>query len=410
MKVKTYNKILINTFIFVSLIFGQINNYTYKRQINGVDSNWHKIILPNDLFEKTEVNFNDLRIIGFTEKGDTIEVPYIINRTDARINTKEQRFSIINESKNSQGYFYTFEVPKMDYVNQIDLRFSKKNFDWRIRLEGSQNLIDWFDIIENYRLLSINNKDVTFDYSKIVFLKSKYKYYRLFVNSIENPELVGANIFINEDEKAKLIDYSINSLEVLNNKQKKQTQINIKLNYKVPVSKIKIEIKDKEDYYRPVTIDYIIDSIKTEKGWRHNTKKITSGILNSFEKNIFSFEPTISNNFTIIINNFDNKSLEIDQVVLQGPIYELIGRFDYKADYYLFYGNKKAIKPNYDLNHFINRIPEELFNLSLGTEIIIQEEVNEEENPIVENKIWLWLIISSIVLLLGWFSIKMLKK
>lgn len=410
MKIKPNNIIVIHLLLFMSIIFGQLNNYSYKRQIKGVEGEWHKIILPNEMFQKIENNFNDLRIIGFTEKGDTIEVPYLLNETNSRIEQKELSFSVINKSNNDKGYFYTFELPMLDYVNQINLKFTKDNYDWRVSLEGSQNLNNWFNIIDNYRLVSISNNEVNFNFSKILFSKSKYKYYRLFINSLENPELEKANIFINEDGKTKFNDYKIKSFEVYNNKQKKQTQINIKLNSKVPVSKIKIEVQDKFDYYRPCSITYIQDSIKTEKGWKYNTNHLSNGTLNSFEENSFLFEPYIADNFIITIDNFDNKPLVIEKVLLQGPIYELLGRYDFEGDFNLFYGNKKAKQPNYDLKHFVNKIPEELNTLVLGNEIIQKKDVLVEENLFFENKIWLWIIISSIVLLLGWFSIKMLKK
>ncbi|MFT5337817.1 MAG: hypothetical protein ACI9YL_001829, partial [Luteibaculaceae bacterium] len=54
-----------------SFSYGQVDDYNYKREIKGVQDQWHKIILPNDIFGKTEPDFSDIRIFGLTERNDT---------------------------------------------------------------------------------------------------------------------------------------------------------------------------------------------------------------------------------------------------------------------------------------------------------------------------------------------------
>jgi hypothetical protein len=66
--------------------------------------------------------------------------------------------------------------------------------------------------------------------------------------------------------------------------------------------------------------------------------------------------------------------------------------------------------PVYDLINFKNKIPTELENLNLGSEMkgdIVHEEAYV---PIVQKKSWLWLVLIAMVLLLSYFSIKMLKQ
>ena len=58
--------------------FGQMDDYNYKRELKGVDEQWHKVILPNEIFGKSSQNLTDIRIFGLPENNDTIEAPYLL--------------------------------------------------------------------------------------------------------------------------------------------------------------------------------------------------------------------------------------------------------------------------------------------------------------------------------------------
>ena len=91
-------------------------------------------------------------------------------------------------------------------------------------------------------------------------------------------------------------------------------------------------------------------------------------------------------------------------------IHELIVRFTDQASYYLTYGNKRADRPNYDIEHFSNNIPKTLTALNLGGELTIEKDAVSTTDPLFKNKIWLWIVITIIILLLGWFSVELIKK
>ena len=80
------------------------------------------------------------------------------------------------------------------------------------------------------------------------------------------------------------------------------------------------------------------------------------------------------------------------------------------ANYFLVYGNKNAQKPTFDIINFADKIPENLKELSIGDEIAIDKKAEIKTKPLFENKYWLWGIMFVIIALLGWFSLKMMKK
>jgi hypothetical protein len=394
-----------------SFSFGQINEYSYKRELKGISDQWHKITLPDEVFGKTAQDLSDIRIYGITSENDTIEAPYLLKLVNKKTSSsKEVVFKSLNASHNEKGYYFTFEIPTTEPINKIKLDFSQKNFDWRIKLEGSQDQNDWFTIAENYRILSINNGNTDFQFTELTFPSSKYRFFRLLIKSKEKPYLTVARIEKNEVTEGEFRNYRIKEYDIKENRKTRQTEIDIELQLPVPISHLKINVSDTFDYYRPVTIKYLADSFNTEQGWKYNYRTLTSGTLNSIKKNGFNFSSTTVQKLKILIHNQANQPLNIDKVQVKGFEHELVARFTEQATYFLTYGNKTAANPKYDIDHFPVKIPKSLATLKLGEELSIEKEEPKVTEPLFENKTWLWIVMSFIILLLGWFSVKMIRK
>ena len=398
-------------FLVCSYSFGQIEEYNFKRELRGISNQWHTITLPDEVFGKVSQDLNDIRIFGVTEKKDTIEAPYLLRIANKEsVSSNEVVFKTLNTSYNDNGYYFTFEIPTSEPVNRIKLDFSQKNFDWRIKLEGSQNQKDWYTITDNYRVLSIKNNRTDFQFTELTFPSSKYRYFRVLIKSKEKPYLSVASITQNEIKEGTFRNYKIKNFDIKENRKSKQTEIDVELKMPVPISHLKIVVSDTFDYYRPITIKYLSDSVKTEKGWLYNYRTLTSGTLNSIEKSGFNFKSTTIQKLKIVIHNGANQPLEIDEIQVKGYLHELVARFTEKATYFLTYGNQSVSKPNYDINHFANKIPNSLTKLELGEELILDKEETIVAEPLFKNKAWLWAVMSFIILLLGWFSLKMIRK
>lgn len=393
-----------------SFSYGQIEQYNFKRELKGISEQWHKIIIPDKIFGKVSQELTDIRIFGITTSNDTIEVPYLLRLASEKTFVKDVAFKTINVSQNNKGFYFTFEIPTTEPINQIKLDFKQNNFDWRVKLEGNQNQSDWFTINENYRILSIKNEITDFQFTKLTFPSSKYRFFRLYIDSKEKPELTFASITQQEITKGRFRNYSIKKFGKKENRETKQTEIDIELQVPVPISYLKINIKDSFDYYRPITIKYLNDSTKTEQGWKHNYNTLAAGTLNSIEKNEFKFSSKTVQKLKILIHNQDNQPLAIDTLIVKGYEHEILARFTEPASYFLTYGNKVAARPNYDIERFTDKVPMTLTTLDLGNELTIERKQVYETAPLFKNKTWLWGIISLTILVLGWFTIKMMRK
>lgn len=403
------NFLLLFLFLTANNLFSQINNYNYSREIKGVSETWHAIDLPDAIFGKVLPTLNDIRIYGLTEN-DTIEIPYILKIASEKQSEEKVAFNLINSSEKMGMYFFTFEIPSEKTINEIQMNFKQENFDWLANVEGSNDNTEWFSIITDYRILSIKNDQTDYRFTTVKFPKSKYHYIRLSIKSDKKPDLVAAKTQINTSELPDFKIYKVKKFSVTEDKQLKKTILTIDFSQPIPLSFLSFKITDSIDYYRPISIKYLADSIKTEKGWKPNFVGLERSVLSSLENNGVYFESTIAKKLRVEIENFDNRPLNIEGVIAKGYTHKLVARFGENANYYLVYGKKTANKANYDISKFTANIPGNISEVKLSDEKVIDKKEESKTSPLFENKLWLWIVMGLIICTLGWFTIKMMQK
>ena len=404
MKIKTIYFLLL---LCPWAIFAQLRDYDRQIPLIGITDTWHKVTLPNSVFTHVKGDFSDIRMYGAREK-DTIEVPFVLTSSAPSGIEEEMEFTLINSTSNTSGNFYTYAVPIDKPINKIELSFKNKNYDWKINLEGSQERSRWFTILKDYRILSIKNSQTNYSFSGLSFPDAKYKYYRIHIKTTDTPELESTSIVSNKVVPGTYVSYKTEHIDIT--QQGKKTQIDVDLKMRLPISFLKINVIDDYDYYRSVTVSYVSDSVKTDKGWKYSYGNLFSSTLTSLEVKGFTFRNTLTNKLRISIQNYDNPPLKISSVDTQGYSYNLVGRFTEPATYYLTYGNKNAYPPRYDLQQTGFELPENIGSLQLGKEENIDKPKVITQAPLFENKWWLWGIMGIIILVLGGATLKMMKE
>lgn len=430
-------KIIFQFSFALSLIFCSTSvfaqNFLYKREVKGIlqkkETNWYKINVPLEVLEKTSIDFSDVRIVGVSDS-DTLEVPFLARKTVQRFENEQVNFKIINSSKKDNAYFFTLEkdAKTEESINLIQLDFENTNFDWRIKLEGSQNQNEWFEILNDYRIISIQNEFTDYKFTKLIFSNSKYNYYRIkIVNKSESqsdrfennePKLNAATLFLQKTTAGDFEDLKIISQKIKINKEKKQTSIDIELSHSIPIDFISLEVKNDFDYYRTIQFNYLLDSTKTEKGVIYNFVALHTSTLSSIEKqsgksHFFIHSNEKSKNYQIIIDNQDNQPLDIGQLEIKSYVNHFFARVaptDKNVNYFLMYGNERLQKPNYDIVRFESTIPNEVTLLELDSEQKIPQKEVEKVTPLFENSLWLWGLMGIIIIVLTVFTFKMMKK
>ncbi len=390
--------------------FAQMDTYQYERALTGIEDEWHNIIIPSKVFENLQPDLSDLRIYGLTSTNDTIVAPYLLETLSDQVVQHKIPFKIINRSKGAEGFYYTFQVPTETSINAIDLDFKVANFDWNVSLQGSQDQQEWFTILEDYRILSIQNNITNYSFSQLRFPEANYTYLRLLVKTKETPQLKGAHLNKVEVNKGTILNFPIRSMFQNTDRGTKITEVDVVLEETVPVSELHIEVENTYDFYRALKIEYRSDSLNTEKGWTYQYSTLTKGVLHSLEPQRFSFKSTLAKHLKVTLYNKDNEPLSLGKIKVYGPQHQLLARFSQPAAYRLVYGKASAKLPSYDIARFKSKVPKDLKALHVGDEVSLEKQKSPEARPLFQNKYWLWGIIGVIILILGGFTLSMMKK
>jgi Protein of unknown function (DUF3999) len=385
---------------------GQEKGFKFKRKINGPPSDgWYALPLPDDIYHGLHRNFPDLRIFQFSG-GDTLEVPYLLKVRADEATDEVEELQMLNKSKKDGKLFLTFVQKSGQQVNQLDLDFEEVNFNAYVQLEGSPNQHEWFSIDTLQRILSIRNGDIDFHTTTLNFPLTDYKFLRISIKG-DKPLTFRAASFRKRVVRYGVHPKILSRMTTTQNKKSRQTLLDLTLNSFQPVSSVSISTDNSVDFYRPMSIEVVRDSVKTEKGWVYSYDQVYSGYVTSLKETNFQFPFTPAGKIRIIINNADNPPVTVKTISVSGTEVALISQFK-TGDNFLFYGNNSMSFPSYDVVHFQDKIPSTLPTLSLGPEENLLNP-SSKGNSIFENKLWLWGIMGVIILLLGYFTLKMMK-
>lgn len=389
------------------ICFSQVKDFRFRRKIATSDSaGWYSITLPGQLFKNLNNDFSDLRVYQFNTK-DTIESPYILTVHQQQVAEETYHLTAFNQSKRGSEQYLTFELPKDVRINFIDLSFNETNFDASVTIEGSNDQREWFEIAKKQRLIAIANQHLNFYSGSVHFSLQNFHYLRARITA-DKPLTLKEATLKNETIKPAVEDKAELSWKTDVDKKAKQTVVNIELKNYQPIVTLSVEVGDKIDFYRPFRLERISDSTSTPKGWQYVYSTVASGFITSVQSNRFVFSYTSAKKMRLIIEDDDNTPVSVTMVSMFSPKVDLTVRMA-SGDQFLYYGNSRAGAPSYDLVNFKNKIPSVAPKLALGEE----EKLTRQETPesaLIQNKIWLWILMGVVIVVLGFFTVRMMKE
>ncbi|CAN5475816.1 hypothetical protein BH09BAC3_BH09BAC3_34550 [soil metagenome] len=386
--------------------YAQTDDFQFKRDIENVTvQGWYQIKLPPEVIEHTQSDFRDIRIYRINNT-DTIEVPFLLKVKDDKITETTISKPVINKSNKDGKLYITLEMKK-ERVNHIHLDFSENNFDGLVTIEGSDNQEEWFSILEKRRILSINDQDVDFNFTSLNFPMSNYGFLRLQIEANKPLDFQSASL-----KKIETIPGKTSSKQLTwsarIDKKVKHTATEISFQRMSLINQIKVDITSDNDYYRPFTLEILRDSVKSEQGWLFYYDVVANGYLTSTDSSAITFQPVKTKKLRLIIRNFDNPTVNIKNIKVSGPDVVLIAKIN-PGENLLMYDDPRLQAPHYDLSYFENNIPLDNPVATLRDEIRLGQQTPAIQ-PFFEQKFWLWIAMGAIIALLGFFTIRMIKK
>lgn len=393
------------------VITATAQSFSWKRSLQTeLNSGWHSFSIPVEIAAKTKPGYSDLRIFAIGPQNDTTEVPYVLENAIPFSQKEEKFFTILNKAIRDGRYYYTLE-PKdgMADLNEIKLGFSEKNFDLQVTLEGSMDQQEWFVLLKDYRVTAIKNNKADFQFTTLITNISRYKFYRLNYVAPKDPVLVTAQYDISmKQNEGAWWEYKTAIEKVENLKKEKQTTCMVVLPEPLPVSLARFYIKDSIDYIRPVRIQAIPWPENSAGTDEEKLINITSGTLNSFDRQQIGFGELITRRLKIIISNNDNLPLTIDSIMLKSGKKRVITRLPEASEYIMMYGNKEMAAPQYDLAEILSKMElPDSGNITIGAE---ERNLPEKPKSWWESNTWLYVLMGLIIVMLGGFTMKMMRR
>lgn len=391
--------------------------YSYKRSLTIPGNSpvrehyeWRSFTIPAQMFGRLNASCSDIRILGVGSGGDTVEAPYLLRRMEADTTLIETPCTLINRSSTPQAQYVTLQSNLPNPTEWMRLDIEHDEFDWQVSLEGSHDGRTWFMLKENARVVSIRNDGGSYRYTDIHYPRSDYTTFRLAFKTRQTVTLNGAKLLRREGKRANYQRQTA-GVQTIPTKEKNITVYRAELPYHLPVSSVALQVRNSYDFFRPLRIEALLDSVKTSKGWIENYVPVISSVITSFDTSAFRFPLHTAKVFRVMVENGDNEPLRIDSAVFQIPEHQVIARVEDGRAYTAVYGYTRAAYPDYDVVHYQEKIPDKVEVLILGEEES-QQQVNTAEpaSPLMNNKLWLWAVVILVIAVVGYFTYGMMTK
>lgn len=401
----------INNFCIFLLLLIQTNlfsqeNFQFYRNVSPAANGWNAIELNDSVISVLHKNLYGIRLFQLNEK-DTTEIPFLLRMENEKWVENMVYSEILNKGFTKEGFEYMIDQKENNITNFLSIFLRNKDFDYKVKLQGSNDLKNWTTIGDNFRIVDIQIDQNSFRSNSILFSPCNFRYFKvLIIDAKKDIDLYKTTLKIKEIKEGNYQIISPTFTSQYNKENKKSTHL-VEFASPIAVSSFEPKINYNGDYLRNAKLYVLKDSIKTKNGNKANWQFIASYQLSSLNINYIPFSSQITNALKIEIEEMDNPPLLMDSILIKKPNVLLVAQLNKDNAYALFYGNEKIGKPNYDLENFASSIPDTLEKAKMMHENAF---FVTKKNALLENNIWLWLILGLIILVLGIFTIKMVKK
>ena len=386
----------------------------------------HPVAAPSDVYHRVEVPVgamtldpygsrqldqgypDDLRVFGLTAAGDTLEVPYVYEGPAASTSVLTY-LPIRNPGRVGTAYRYTVEVADARELDALELQLANANFEGRVTVEGANALGDFQTIAEDIRIVALRNGAADFEYARLRFPPSRYRYYRLTIGGI--PDLVLQRVVTASERtpETRRRRYGGHLELSVPKRDGSATELLYYLDERALVDRVTVHVADTAPYSRPANLTTTLrppDS--TPIAYRDRPTGYASGTLTR-EDSVLLLSDAVAEIVSVKLKNGDDAPLSYDSVTVEGPRRFLAARFpEGVTAAFLSYGCADRGAPDYDLARLREQIPEGLSTLALGTAEARGGEV-EEEVPPDWSSVALWAALLVVAVVIGVSGVRLLR-
>ncbi len=402
--------------VFLCLTFGakaQLNTYDYFRELQAVkEDGFYQLKVGASVLDRDGF----FRIYQLNEK-DTVEIQHVSSANwDIYDRSYFKDLKVIDKAYESGKHSYATVVVDTNLIyTSLYLHFGSTEFYKEITLEGSNDNKSWKTIVENEKLFRDYRDPAEHHYrNKITFQSVSFKYLRVKMDDVNSTklDLLSASIPLEKEEVVEENEYVESFQTRTEDKQNKQTIVECLFPRNFSITELQVNVENEDRYRREVQIQLYAPTNNKDKWVNYGNGILTTGSSNKlYLMRYYSGDSDFkSNKMRIVINNMDDQPLGKISIKAFTHLENIKIKLKKDKKYVLGYGKSKDTQPYYDMSYFTNAIPFNLSTVQLGSEVKIPHIVAPVQQPLFNNKMWIWVALIACVLVIGFFVTKLMKE
>jgi hypothetical protein len=396
--------------LWAAIAFGQDNKIEAKLGAVNQDG-LYSIPIHNNVRSYATPNFRDFRI--WDSKGE--QVPYYVQRATADTNTNVSdfiNFPIVSRTvKVDTSTTVTFKNLNKT-IDQARLIIANYQGQKSYKLEGSNDLKQWFGIVNNGQLNNLSHSTETRVYKTISFPLCAYQYLKIVFDDRHSLPINLLKVGKGNTKTVTIAPIAMEEIPVKTNtfsEKGKTSQIHVGFERPEVINQIRMSIINPEFYNRKATL-YTIQEHEVKHKIESYKRVLATFYIRSGKDLIFDIPTCIEKDIYLEIDNKDNPKLQINGIhFMQEPIH-LVAYLKTDESYIITSGNDKLSRPNYDISSAINTIKSELPIANIGAIVYAQPVKTEKTSISFWQQPWfMWCCIGFAALIIFYYAFNLLK-
>ena len=357
---------------------------------------YHISITP-ELSSYLKTDLSDLRIIDEMKQ----YIPFITDIPYER-NTHHQVLfdqKIVRKETIDSKTILVVENPGKKELSNFIVELKSAAAERTASLSGSDNNVNWFVILDSLLLQKSADYDYASHSQRINFPPGNYKYFKLTINNGKKEPLniINTKSLSNISSVDTIQYFFVNpSIAFSQADSGKYSLVTIFADRPFHISRLKLRISNPWLYKRQAKI---FPEIKNSLQATWYSDSHTSIIISSDEFSGYTIPLLKSQIFYLLIENGDNPPLKITAVTAEQIKRQVIAQLEKGKSYSLLMDNPQAKAPEYDLQHFRDRISDIMILNIKKITTLPKSEIAATKKQI--DKWWIWPAIALILFLLA---------
>jgi hypothetical protein len=428
--------------VVVILLTGMINNvfafdltqwkYQAKVTVEDGTGQYCMLVLTPDIYNAARSDLGDLRLVD----SDGEQIPYVLAKPTDITEKQNYRPVIINRSTGAgKAAMITLDFEKQVTKNSIEVETGGNNFRRAVKVEGSNDNIDFFTLVEQAYVFAVSF-DMRFE--QIDLPSNDYRYLRITVLPMateeKSPVINEVKAFKIGENPAERQTLEMAPIEHSEDEKNNSSIYIYDLAFcRLPVSEIELDIAE-DSFYRYVTIEgrdaekrqVKIDSEDNRQRFKEvevSWQKIINGTIYKYtsadgqkHENLILRIPSgrrVYRYIRITISNYDDKPVVVNSASANMIAHQIIFENMDNTAPILYVGSEPARVPRYDLSRRLSnplQVNAAMAKLSGITSNPLFGQAEQKPAAWTERHKMLLLIVMVIVaLVLGGFIFKSFK-